>query len=234
MQPRTINIYSDEANHLKDPSQGNFMTIGSVWCDKDEVKNLADSIRKVKEYHEFKKSAEVKWTKISPNNLKLYEDLIKVFFAGEVNFRAVIIPKNLLDHDTFNQTDEDFYYKMQYLMATNIIRNNCPSSFNIYVDYKDAWSNVRSIKLKGYLENKVDFHDCTFNVQPIRSHESELLQLADVLIGATAYRNNHFQEDGGSPKHRIVRLVEEGALQRLNQISPPTSHKVNVFMWSPR
>jgi hypothetical protein len=234
MQPKVINIYSDEANHLKDPVQGNFMVIGSAWCDKEKVKTLSDSIRKVKEYHGYKKSAEIKWTKISQNNVALYEDIVKVFFASELNFRAIIIPKDKLDHEYFNQTDDDFYYKMQYLMVTNIVRNNCPAIFNIYIDYKDIWSNIRSIGLKGYLEKKADFHGCAFSAQPVRSHESELLQMADVLIGATAYRNNHFEKDSGTPKHRIVRILEEGALQRLNQISPPSAHKVNIFMWSPQ
>lgn len=229
-----INIYSDEANHLKDPSQGNFMVIGSVWCKKENVKALSDAIRKVKEYHGYKKTAEVKWTKISRKNIALYEDLIKVFFDSEVGFRAIVIPKDQLDHQMFNQTDDDFYYKMQYLMVTNIVRNNNPAKFNVYIDYKDIWSHTRSVKLSEYLGNKADFNHCEFSAQPVRSHESELLQLADVLIGAIAYRNNHFGKNQDAPKHRIVCLVEERALQRLNQISPPTAQKVNIFMWSPR
>jgi hypothetical protein len=230
----TINIYSDEANHLKDPSQGNSMVIGSVWCKKESVKTLSDTIRKVKEYHGYKKTAEVKWTKISPKNVGLYEDLIKVFFNSDVSFRAIVIPKDRLDHQMFHQTDDDFYYKMQYLMMTNIARNNDPAKFNLFIDYKDIWSNARSVKLSEYLGNKADFSHCEFTAQPVRSHESELLQLADILIGATAYRNNHFDKNQNAPKHKVVRLVEEGALQRLNQISPPTALKVNIFMWSPR
>lgn len=230
----TINIYSDEANHLKDPSQGNFMVIGSVWCEKGNVKPLSDAIRKVKEYHGYKKTAEVKWTKISQKNVALYEDLIKVFFDSDVSFRAIVIPKDKLDHRMFNQTDDDFYYKMQYLMVTNIVRNNDPAKFNVYIDYKDIWSYTRSVKLSEYLSNKADFHHCGFSAQPVRSHESELLQLADILIGATSYRNNHFEKNKDTPKHKVVRLLEEGTLQRLNQMSPPTAQKVNIFMWSPR
>lgn len=232
---KTINIYSDETNHLKDAAQGNCMVIGSIWCEKDQVQELAASIRKVKEFHGYKKNAEVKWTKISQSNRGLYEDLIKLFFVNEnVNFRAIVVPKDKLDHDLFHQTDEDFYYKTQYLMITNIVRNNAPAEFNIYIDYKDIWSNIRSKKLEGYLEKKSDFSQCKFNAQPVRSHESELLQLADILIGATSYRSNHLAEDMLTPKAAIVRLIEKKALQRLNQKTPPSTDKVNIFMWSPQ
>jgi hypothetical protein len=231
-----INIYSDETNHLKDPKQGNNMVIGGVWCKKESVKSLSDAIRKVKEYHGFAKNSELKWTKISQTNSKLYEDIVKLFFNFDmINFRAVIIPKDGLHHDLFSQTDDEFYYKMQYLMATNIVKNNHACTFNIYIDYKDIWSNYRAKKLESYLCNKIDFAASKFSAQPVRSYESELIQLADILIGATSYRSNHIV-DGmiDTPKKVIVELIEQNAMQRLNQSSPSTSEKVNVFLWSPR
>lgn len=237
MQDTTINIYSDEANHLHDPRQGNFMVIGSVWCNKDEVIKLSDAIRKVKEYHGLPRSAEVKWTKISKSNSKFYEDLVKLFFkTDDLNFRAIVVPKDKLDNDLYEQTDDDFYYKAQYLMIANIVTNHNPNRFHVYIDYKDNWSHYRSKKLEGYLSKKGDFSDCKFQAQPVRSHESELIQLADILIGATSYRSNQYDiasED--KPKRKLVELIEQLAMQRLSQSSPRTSEKVNVFMlWEPK
>jgi len=233
MRDTVINIYSDENNHLKDDNQGNFMVIGSVWCESDRVKQISDAVRKVKEYHGISKSSEIKWTKLSPGNVEFYSDLVKLFFkTDDLNFRAVVIPKNRLDHELFSQTDDEFYYKMQYLMITNIVKNNNPASFKVYIDYKDNWSHYRSKKLEQYLSHKIDFALCKFQAQPVRSHESELIQLADLLIGATSYKSNKYKnEDPERPKRRIVDLIEKSAIQRLNQSSPVTSEKMNIFLW---
>lgn len=237
MDHKIINIYSDEANHLKDPRQGDFMVIGSVWCDKDRVMQISDAIRKVKEYHGLARSSEVKWTKISAGNREFYEDLVRLFFkTDDLNFRAVIVPKHKLDHEAHQQTDDEFYYKTQFLMIANIVANHSPNKFRVYIDYKDNWSHYRSKKLEGYLAKKSDFIGCEFKAQPVRSDESELIQLADILIGATSYRSNHYDgAEPDKPKRKIVELIEDLAMQRLNQSSPKTSEKVNTFiLWEPK
>lgn len=237
MDHKIINIYSDEANHLRDPNQGDFMVIGSVWCDKTRVAQISDAIRKVKEYHGLARSSEVKWTKISAGNREFYEDLVRLFFETvDLNFRAVIVPKQKLDHEAYQQTDDDFYYKTQFLMIANIVANHSPNIFRVYIDYKDNWSHYRSKKLEGYLSKKSDFSECEFTAQPVRSDESELIQLADILIGATSYRSNHYDKaDPDKPKRKIVELIEDLAMQRLNQSSPKTSEKVNTFiLWEPK
>jgi len=231
MDKKIINIYSDETNHLKDPKQGDMMVIGSVWCDKSKVMQISDAIRKVKEYHGLPKSGEVKWTKIATSNQEFYKDLVNLFFnTDDLNFRAVIVPKHKLDHEAHQSTDEEFYYKTQFLMIANIVANHSPNTFRVYIDYKDNWSYYRAKKLEGYLSKKSDFAGCEFTAQPVRSHESELIQLADILIGATSYRSNHYDDANESrPKRAIVDLIEDLAMQRLNQSSPKTSEKVNLF-----
>jgi len=232
MDDKIINIYSDETNHLKDPHQGDFMVIGSVWIDKSKVIQISDAIRKVKEYHGLSRSSEIKWTKIAAGNREFYEDLVRLFFeTDDLNFRAVIVPKSKLDHEAHHQTDDEFYYKTQFLMIANIVANHSPNKFRIYIDYKDNWSHYRSKKLEGYLAKKGDFTECEFKSQPVRSHESELIQLADVLIGATSYRSNHYDQAApDKPKRMIVELIEDLAMQRLNQSSPKTSEKINIFI----
>lgn len=213
------------------------MVIGSVWCDKQRVAQISDAIRKVKEFHGLAKSSEVKWTKISAGNSEFYTDLVKLFFeTSHLNFRALLVPKNKLNHEAYVQTDDEFYYKAQFLMIANIVANHTPNEFHVYIDYKDTWSHYRSKKLEGYLSRKVDFDGCRFMAQPVRSDESELIQLADVLIGATSYRNNHYDRaDPEKPKKKIVDLIEDLAMQRLNKNSPKTSEKVNIFtLWEPR
>jgi len=232
MDNKIINVYSDESNHLRDPHYEGSMVIGSVWIDKTKVMQVSDSIRKVKEYHGLSRSSEIKWTKISAGNRGFYEDLVRLFFeTADLNFRAVIVPKSKLDHEAYHQTDDEFYYKTQFIMIANIVANHSPNKFHIYIDYKDNWSHYRSKKLEEYLSKKGDFTECEFKAQPVRSDESELIQLADVLVGATSYRSNYYdQAPLDRPKKIIVDLIEDLAMQRLNQSSPKKSEKINTFV----
>jgi hypothetical protein len=227
-----INIYSDESHHLR--SQGDMMVIGSVWCDDDAKRILTDKITLLKRQHSIAKHREIKWIKVSPAKREYYRSLIDLFFSEEgINFRAVVIPKSTLRHKDFNQTEDDFYYKMQYTMLANIVRKKA-GKLRIYLDYKDTWSNKRSQHLIKFLANNPRLNDLTheFTAQPIRSYESAPMQLADMLIGAVAYANNH--PGPGSVKSEIVALIEEYAGQYLTDQSPFGVDKFNILMWKPQ
>lgn len=227
----TINIYSDESHHLH--NQGDMMVIGSVWCLDDAKRILTDKIALLKSQHQIAKHREIKWTKVSPAKKEYYESLIELFFKEDVNFRAIVVPTSTLRHADFNQSEDDFYYKMQYTMLANIVRKKA-GFLRIYLDYKDTWSNVRSQRLVSYLERDTRLNNLQhkFTAQPIRSYENAAMQLADLLIGAVAYANNSPKPD--SVKMELVAKIENLAGQKLTQQTPFGVDKFNIFMWRPR
>ena len=56
--------------------------------------------------------------------------------------------------------------------------------YNIYLDIKDNLSSYRTEKLKDILNVRMEIIE---KIQHVRSHELDLLQLCDLLIGAIAY-----------------------------------------------
>lgn len=59
--------------------------------------------------------------------------------------------------------------------------------YNVYLDIKDTWSNTKVTKLQDILNVKYGVFQ---KVQCIRSEESLLLQLTDLLMGAISYEIN--------------------------------------------
>lgn len=135
---------------------------------------------------------ELKWNLIKSNSVDLYIDIIKYFFNGEndIKYRAILINKSKIDNKIFNKTDDDFYHKMYYQTLEYIMKAG--DIYNIYPDIKDTNSYHRHQKVLEYLRiKKNDLNNKTIKkVQPIRSNDSSLLQLTDILIGAQVYYNN--------------------------------------------
>ena len=230
-----INIYCDESCHLQNDGQ-KVMGFGSVWCPKDERISICKDIREIKLKYGIKKFTEIKWIKVSPSKVKFYEELVKYFFENKsLKCRGLIIPdKTKLDHTKYNRTHDDFYYVMYYHTLKHFLKNG--EIYNIYIDIKDSksWEKTSNLKywLLKYFQNKNYYlknEDFIQKVQLIRSHESELLQLADLLLGAIVYKNRELNTSDA--KCSIISKMEEFNKYPLNHKSLYGDSKFNIFIW---
>lgn len=231
MDNNEFRIYADESSHL---GESPFMVIGAVWCNKNEVRNFTDKIKMLKTKYGIPEKVEIKWAKISGSKEEYYTELVNTFFGEEgVNFRAIVIPTEGLNHELYNQTEDEFYYKAQYMMLKNIVSklsSNDEKTFRIFLDYKDSWSDTRSKKLADYLQNTKILSNNTFNCQPVRSEQSVLIQMADLLTGAVASANNNPNKKVLA-KQNVIKAIEEKAGQKLTDKTPYGVDKFNIFRW---
>ena len=193
-----LNLYCDESCHLENDGES-VMLIGGISCP-DYVRNIVyKEIKEIKRKHGISSRSEIKWRKVSNSKITFYEDLVNYFFDNEhLNFRVVIIDKNKLNHKKYNQTHDDFYYKQYFYLVRKFLFED---DVNVFIDIK--------------------------NIQQIRSHENSIMQLADLLIGAVAYKNRSFESS--LARIRLSNLISNRAKHELTTNTKYNAIKFNIF-----
>lgn len=227
---KTFNIFCDESCHLEHDGFKS-MVLGCLMVDHAETKRISEAIKAIKSRHGVYPMNEIKSTKVSYNKIDMYLELIGLFIKEHcLKFRCVIIPdKSILDHSFFSQTQNEFYYKMFFLALKELI--SCDNVYNIYFDLMDKYENDRLKILKAYLCKHMQIKENCIKYQLIRSYESQLMQMTDILIGAVSYKTRNGLND--TAKAKLIRELET----KLNMdISLTTNHndKFNVLRWISR
>ncbi len=231
---RTFNVYCDESCHLEH-DRSPVMAWGAVICETQRVRELSVRMRKLKTEYGLKSSFEAKWTKISPGRSDFYLAMVDLFLTDDrLKFRGLVVPdKDQLDHASFDQSHDDWYYKMYFTMLRPVFDG--AQRYRVYLDLKDTRGGPKTRRLHQVLANSLHDRDRqrVERVQQTRSDESELMQISDLLIGALTYANRGL---AGSPAKRAVigRLRQQLGEQVLSRTSPLASVKFNILVWRAR
>ena len=228
-----INVYCDESCHLENDHQ-TAMILGAVWCRREQVSSIAERIKEIKHRHGFGPEFEAKWTKVSQSKIELYLDLIDYFFDDDdLHARALIIPdKSILDHEGNHQSHDDWYYKMYFTMLKVIIDSSF--RYHFYLDIKDTQGREKVAKLHDVLAtSQYDFeHSIIEKIQLVRSHEVQLIQITDLIIGAISYVSRGLSGNKGK-EALIDRIVKRSGLT-LRKSTLYKEQKLNILRWIPR
>lgn len=233
---KEFNVYCDESCHLEH-DRFKAMSLGAVWCPKDKSREINKRLVEIKAKHGIDRKSEVKWSKIAPGNLGLYEDLVDYFLDDDdLHFRGIIIPdKSCLKHDEYHQTHDQWYYKMYFDMLKVIFKSD--SQYSVYIDIKDTHSGENAEKLQEVCANdKYDFrHEIVKKIQPIRSEEVQIMQLVDILVGACAYRHNNdkITPQTSRAKIKLINRIIARSGVSLIKTTLMTEDKVNLLVWQP-
>ncbi|MGX3098489.1 DUF3800 domain-containing protein [Helicobacter sp. 23-1046] len=231
-------IFCDESNHLdyKDnPTlKSNIMVLGAIRVAEEEVEQINKHIKYLKHKHNYHK--ELKWTKLHISQKPFYDELLDFFFSEVcLKFQALLIPsKKNLKHDIYNDGSADlFYYKMFYYVFRNLFEAEVnvgeKIDAKIYLDYKDSRCGTRMQQLKEVLQSKYK-DNLNVEVFTAKSHESNIIQLVDLLIGAIAYQAREDLEHKSEIKNYIVNILESKLYNKSLKLStPPWESKFNIF-----
>ncbi len=226
------NVYCDESCHLVS-NDSKYMLIGAVYCPKYKIKKINEYIEHLKENYNLSNKIELKWNKIDKKTEKLYLDIINYFFNNDdLKFRVIVVDKTKLNHEKYNQSENDFYHKIYYDMLKYIIIPG--NSYNIYPDIKDTNSYYYHQVMLDYLRIKMsDTNKKTIKkVQPIRSYEAPVLQINDILIGALSYYYRKLF--GNSVKLNIINEIKKLYQNDFDTSSYYSNTKFNIFIWRSR
>jgi len=230
---REFNIYCDESCHLENDHQI-AMVLGAIWCPRRQKDLVFRELRKIKLDFGLSQKFEIKWTKVSPAKLDFYKALVEYFFRNEnLNFRALIVPdKTILNHSTFAHDHDAWYYKMYFDLLKVILAPD--GKYKIYLDIKDTQGTQKINTLHDVLcNNMYDFsREIIENIQLIRSEEVEIVQLADLLIGAVSYTNRGLVSS--KAKVELINFIKQISGYNLIQSTLLKEEKFNLFRWQAR
>ena len=228
----TYNIYCDESCHLEH-DENRIFVLGGIMCDESAARDFNAHLIDLKVRYGYKPKSEMKWTKISPGNVEFYLAVVDYFFdnVGALRFRGYVgRGKDELNHESFSQTYDDWYYKMYYRMLEFLFDNNRSASFNCYLDIKDTLGSQKVKKLRDFF-NSHYASNVVKRIQLVRSDEIALLQLTDVFIGALSYTHRNLHTSPA--KLKIIEKIEKRSSQKLLLSSSYRSEDVNWFVWTP-
>lgn len=196
------------------------MFLGSVCVAYNQLKGITERIKDIKAKHHF--YGEIKWTNVSKSQYRFYEELVKYFFETEMTFRCVGVEKEKIKYEAFGKSYDDFYYTMYYYLL-NYKLNTIDGNYNVYLDIKDTLSAHKVTKLKKILNSQFGVFR---NIQNIRSHESLIMQLSDLLMGAISYLHNNDQKINQAKVHLIEKIKSHAgeSLEKTNY-----NKKLNLF-----
>ena len=233
MEKRRYNIYCDESCHLEHDGIKP-MLLGCIWCPEDKKDSIFQRLREIKVRNGIKPHCELKWNAVSPSKVSYYLDLVDYFFDNsELHFRALIVQdKSKLDHKAYGQSHDQFYYKMYFDLLKTIIAPQ--NKYNIYIDIKDTKGQRKVERLRDVLcNNAYDFNkEVVARVQQVRSHEVELVELADFFTGALGYV--HRDLTTSEAKLTIIEKIRQKTGYTLKMSTLVREEKFNIFIWKGR
>jgi hypothetical protein len=150
------------------------------------------------------------------------------FDFDDLHFRALIVSKNIRP-EFDGQTYEDWYYNMYFDMLTAIL--NPKSRYRIYLDIKDTTGVAKMTKLRTtFISSFYDFSQRIIErLQQVRSYEVEILQLADLLIGAVSAVNRGLIES--QAKQTFITRMRQRSGYNLTKSTLYLESKVNLLCW---
>ena len=201
------------------------MVFGALICAGSRVREIDTQIKALREKHGYLR--ELKWTKLSRLDLPFYRDLFNFIHANEhLRFKAVLVPdKSLLDHEKYNDgSASDFYYKIAFFALRDFIVSE--KTYRLYMDYMDTLGRSKIRKLKTVL---MSCKPKTLEAQTIRSHESQLIQVCDLLIGAICYANRTDIDMQSPVKTEVIAMISNCFGIQLDRSTPKYVKKFNLF-----
>ena len=242
-----INIYSDESGYLP-YEHTSTMVIGTIECPAAESARISKNLRAIKTRYGLlskedlqkrrRMQFEAKWVKISEGRRDFYEDFVRYFFnEPSLRFRAVVIHKSDFPYNEWSHGEQDKWHNEIYmeLLQPFIDRSNCHCIFLDIRGTKGNWNNWNKRRqLKKELREKNDDVHAKKVIKRIQytcSHDSEIMQMTDILIGAICYQQRLQNEVEArralmtsEAKQRIISLIDQ-----LNEKTP----RMDVRFWKP-
>lgn len=224
--PQDYVFFADESGISND----RFTVVGGICVRKGAIPDIHQNIQAFRD--ERNMHSELKWSKISNQKETEYQALVELFFslnnANLVHFHSLIFDSHKANHKKYNNGDADMgLSKLYYQLILHRFSRYYPHAGGMCVCLDQRTSSTSLNDLRDMLNAGIaKTHGITGN--PIKqvvsqnSHDDDLLQLNDVILGAVCAARNgkHNLVTGRVSKRNIAKSVlEKSGLETFEQDS---------------
>lgn len=212
-QQRVYHIYCDESSHI---GKQDYLLFAGMVVEQTRLSQIEDEILSI--LTRWGVFGELKWGKISRTKLEVYKELLEYVWDKRpvVHFNAFVVRRSSLDHWKLHGTS--YNQALDNVQAEHISQMICAHiqhghRCDIYIDERQTLPALAAMQrhCNHLLSLEWDYPDETIrSIRSIDSHDSQLLQIADVLMGAIAFDINGlaFEENASPAKVEAMRFVQ--------------------------
>lgn len=232
-ESQLLQIYCDESRQ----TGARYMVLGGVViADTD----LPIYLRKIKEYREVEKwSHPFKWEKVPTKDIILakYKDFIDIFFDNpqDIFFKCLFVDRNSIDKNY--GTSETRFYTLYYNLLLHSFGKYVEAGNTCLITLHRRATSYRLPTLLDTLNNGMrKTYKCNSNlvrnIQASDLKSSEMLQFADVLMGAVGYELNEYHTKGNASvgKTSLMKYIRQRAgLESFFTNTPKSKHNFSIW-----
>jgi len=202
-----------------------FLLIGSLWLPEDLRHELKEKVKAIRQKHNT--WGEIKWSKVSPDRLSFFLDLIDLFasYDLDVRFRCIAVDHAQVNMALHEYDSELGFYKFYYQLVHHWILDF--NEYQIFCDIKTNRDSKRLHTLQQCL-SYASLSSCISSIQSLPSRQVALIQMCDLLLGAAGSRLNNTLSPG-SAKETVVKRLE--SCLGISKLGPTdlSEKKFNIF-----
>jgi len=235
---RLLHIFCDWSN---DHAEARYMVFGGIVVDGSLLDGVNREIGLWRETNNM--MSELKWTKVSTQKFPEYQSLINHFFSKSeqnvLHFKAVVFDKSQIDYRTFHENSKEMgRYKFFYQFILHKF-SNClgGKEYRIRIVFDESSATYPLSRFQHMLnlgirkKNGWDF-DPVCSVEAADSKKENLIQVADVLMGAVGFHCNEGDQVPGAKQSKIALakyIARKAGLWSLKQQTWKGSDRFNIW-----
>ena len=195
------------------------MLIGGIWVDELTYELVKEECKQFKANNGWEALTKLNWKNVSKQTLPQYKQFIDIFFKYNLNFRCIILDRWTVNLKRNEENDKELgFYKFYYMFLRNCsdkghqyyiyldrINNRVPNRLQVMRDFLQKPRLRVSRDNDMYYQKGLDVKTIEF----VNSNSYDLIQFADLLLGAIGYHYNgkHLKPDASKHKSELAQYI---------------------------
>ena len=229
--PTDFHVFCDESH-----TEHRFMVYGGIVIPSRDTAKFDAEVNAWRARSNM--TGELKWTKVTDQRLPKYRSLLDLYFANVrrdgPHFKAAVFDMSQVNYKKYHRGDKELgFYKFYYQFLLHKFGQYAKTEQHklyIYLDERSTkykLSELRKILNNGIKKKHGHPIDVVFTLRPLGSKKSNVMQIADVLVGAVGWTINGKDGDQkskacacGAHRTKSARRVAQSGRPRQHAVHP--------------